>query len=63
MFNLLTIITLAWIILFTCPRMYRDNKETIDNLVEKIKSTLTKNGVAPVGKVDKNLLPIPEKEE
>jgi len=34
--NLLTIITFAWITLFTFPRLYTDNKEAIDSLVEKM---------------------------
>merc|ERR1719339_99165 len=36
MCNLLTIFTFAWITLFTFPRLYTDNKEAIDSLVEKM---------------------------
>jgi len=36
MCNLLTIITFAWITLFTFPRLYTDNQEAIDSLVERM---------------------------
>merc|ERR1719228_1070617 len=35
--NLLTIITLAWILLFTFPKLYQNNKVVVDNTFEKVK--------------------------
>eukprot|EP00091_Calanus_sinicus_P004526 TRINITY_DN14864_c0_g1_i1.p1 TRINITY_DN14864_c0_g1~~TRINITY_DN14864_c0_g1_i1.p1 ORF type:complete len:152 (-),score=43.39 TRINITY_DN14864_c0_g1_i1:95-550(-) len=72
--NLLTIITFAWITLFTFPRLYTDNKEAIDSLVEKmfmqveqlkskVMSMVSKKGVVIAPPTVKAAEKTPEKEE
>eukprot|EP00088_Acartia_fossae_P029617 TRINITY_DN30495_c0_g1_i1.p1 TRINITY_DN30495_c0_g1~~TRINITY_DN30495_c0_g1_i1.p1 ORF type:complete len:201 (+),score=27.39 TRINITY_DN30495_c0_g1_i1:105-707(+) len=39
-FNLLTLVTLAWIGAFSLPKLYELNKETIDGLVLKLQSKI-----------------------
>eukprot|EP00092_Neocalanus_flemingeri_P039143 GFUD01042605.1.p1 GENE.GFUD01042605.1~~GFUD01042605.1.p1 ORF type:complete len:211 (+),score=48.05 GFUD01042605.1:47-679(+) len=70
MCNLLTVITMAWITLFTFPRLYRDNEMAIDNLVEKMigkveemKSKMTRLVTRSKATPMKNVEKTPEKEE
>ena len=74
MCNLLTIITLAWVTLFTFPRLYSDNQVAIDSLMEKmmvqveqfksnVMSLVTRKGVVVVTPPAKTADKTPEKEE